>query len=124
MHEFILYSQISVARYHQTCQILAGLTAAQPVDFSQQHLIYQQTKSTGPTISKKAQTAQNARATQLNYHKLVRDCDNGKDAHQWRLRKEEQPEAGFKDVISRTAAETVVTETALERFKLGSEWYR
>lgn len=124
MHEFILYSQIPVARHAQVLQILAGVTAAQPTKFAEQQIVYQQIKSTEPTASKKGQTAQTNRVVQLSYFKLARDCIAPENPSPWKVRKEEQPVAGLKDVISRSVAVHVATEAELERFKQGSEWYR
>lgn len=124
MHEFLLYSQISASRHEQVLQVLAGITAAQPIKFSEQQVVYQQTKSAQTTAAKKGQTAQPARAAQLGYYKLVRDCSGEKEPGQWRFRKEEQPYAAVNDAISRSVAEKVAAEPELERFKQDSEWYR
>jgi mediator of RNA polymerase II transcription subunit 18 len=124
MHESILYAQIPAARHKQVLHVLAGVTATQPIDFSEQHLVYQQTKNAEFTAPKKGQAAQPNRAAQLSYYKLIRDCSAQEDPKPWRVRKEEQPEAGVKDVISRTVGERMATEENLERFKLGSEWYK
>lgn len=124
MHEFLLYSQIPSHRHNQVLQILAGLTAAQPINFSEQQIIYQQTRSTQTPAARKGNTTQATRLTQLSYCKLVRDCTAEDEAGPWKIRKEEQPQAGLSDVISRNVVETTPTEADLERFKVGSEWYR
>ena len=124
MHESLLYSQIPAVRHNQVLHILAGVTATQPIDFSEHHLVYQQLKNAESTAPKKGQAAQANRTAQLSYYKLIRDCSVEEEPKPWRLRKEEQPEAGVKDVISRSVGERAATEEDLERFKLGSEWYK
>jgi mediator of RNA polymerase II transcription subunit 18, fungi type len=124
MHEFLLYSQIPAARHEQVLQILAGITAAQPIKFSEQHVVYQQIKGAQTAAPKKGQAAQLPRAAQLSYCKLVRDCSQVRDSGPWKIRKEEQPFAGVNDAISRTVAEHVGDEAELERFQPESEWYR
>lgn len=124
MHEFILYSQISAARHDQVLQILAGVTAAQPIDFSEQHVIYQQTKSAHATAGKKGQAAQPPRMAQLSYFKLVRNLSSDGEPSNWRVRKEEQPYAGVNDALSRSVTEHSASKAELERFKPESEWYR
>ena len=71
MHEFLLYSQVPAARHVQVLQILAGITAAQPIKFSEQHVVYQQLKATQTASTKKTQATPIARGAQLNYCKLV-----------------------------------------------------
>ena len=124
MHEFLLYSQIPAARHEQVLQILAGITAAQPIKFSEQHVVYQQIKSAQTAAVKKGQAAQLPRGAQLSYAKLVRDCPEDGESSPWKVRKEEQPLAGVNDAISRTVAEHVAGEAELERFSPDSEWYR
>lgn len=124
MHEFILYSQIPPGRHDQVLQILAGIAAAQPIKFSEQHVVYQQIKSTQPAAVKKGQTSQLQRAVQLSYYKLVRDCLDNTELGPWKVRKEEQPLAGIQDAISRTVGEHTASEGELERYKPDSEWYR
>lgn len=124
MHEYMLFSQVPAVRQGQVLQILAGITAAQPVDFHEQHAVFQQIKPSGINAPKKGQQAQAARAPQLIYHRLVRDCTQEGNPGPWKLRKEEQPEPGVKDLISRVVSEQVTTEADLERFKTGSEWYK
>ena len=53
MHEFALYAQIPAAREKQVLNILAGLTASQPVAICEQILLYAQTKVPEATVSKK-----------------------------------------------------------------------
>lgn len=124
MHEYMLFSQVSTTRHDQVLQILAGVTAAQPVDFHEQHVVYQQIKASGVNATKKGQQTQATRAPQLTHHKLVRDFDQQENLGPWKLRKEEQPEPGVKDLISRVISEQVTTDADLERLKTGSEWYK
>lgn len=60
MYELILHAQISSTRHEQVLQILAGVTAMQPVDFSEQVLIFQKLKSAETAAaSKKKASGQN-----------------------------------------------------------------
>ena len=68
MYELILHSQIPFTRHKQVQQMLAGVTATQPVAISEQVLLFQQLKSaeSGATNSKKgALTGQNAAVQRL-----------------------------------------------------------
>lgn len=70
MYELMLHSQIPYTRHNQVQQILAGVTATQPIAISEQVLLFQQIKSAEPgaTNSKKgALTGQNAAAQRLRY---------------------------------------------------------
>jgi mediator of RNA polymerase II transcription subunit 18, fungi type len=125
MHEYILFSQVSVARHDQVLQILAGITASQPTEIFEQHLIYQQLKPSATTTSKKTQPGkqqQVAQAQQLTYHKLVRSVLNGEG--QWLFRAETTPQPGVSDMISRQVTEHIVTNGELERFRQGNGWYK
>lgn len=125
MYEFKLYSQVEAARHDQVCQILAGVTAMQPVTIREQTLIYQQLKQIGTANSKKTGAKPQQQVQKLSYHKLVRDLDSDNNAaSEWRLRIEDVPEAGVKNVISQPVSERALSKDELERFKDGSEWYR
>lgn len=124
MHEFILYSQVPGSRYSQVLNILAGVTASQPVNVSEQTLVYQQLKVTEPTGPRKGQTNKGPQTQRLSNHKLVRDLGSGDEVSSWRLRVEEVPEAGVKLVTSRSVLERDSTGADLERFWPNSGWYQ
>ena len=116
MHEFILYSQVPASRHEQVLNILAGVTASQPVNISEQCLIYKQLKVATSVVPKKG-SARQAPPSQLSHPKLIRQ-----GTAEWKLRMEEVPEPGVKNVISRTVVERDIVEAQLERFEPRSEW--
>ncbi|EMC97316.1 hypothetical protein BAUCODRAFT_446689 [Baudoinia panamericana UAMH 10762] len=128
MQEFTIYSQIPPARHQQVLNILAGVTAAQPVEVNEQTLIYQQAKpppgATGGTGAKKvAPAAKKTAAQSLTFQKLIRNLTHGGNAP-WLLRVEETPQPGVQNLISRSVNELVANSDVLERFREGSGWYR
>ena len=127
MHVFSLYSQIEASRYNQVLQILAGVTASHPIQISEQALVYQQLKLPDVPRDKRTQVKQPT-ATRPTYHKLVRDLNDWKGYHTdptpWRLRKEETPEPGVKNVISQKITEKPLNDKELEPFQESSAWYR
>lgn len=127
MHEFALYSQVEASRYEQVLQILAGITASQPVKISEQTLVYQQLRLPDVPANKRAPAKQSL-PTRLAYHKVIRDLNPGNSTTtapgQWKRRVEETPEAGVKNVISQTVAERDLGDKDLEPFQAGSPWYR
>ena len=98
----------------------------QPVKIREQTLIYQQLKQADSTTSKKTQAKQAAPAQKLNYHKLLRDLNPDTDdaTSEWRLRVDQVPEAGVKDVISQPFSEREISGGELQKFREGSEWYK
>ena len=100
MQEYILYSQIPASRLDQVLHILAGVTASQPVNISEQCLIYQQLKSADNFFAKKGQVKQPQQSQRLYHHKLVRDIEGANTDGSWRLRMEEAPDAGVKNVCT------------------------
>ena len=124
MHEFILYSQVAASRHSQVTNILAGITASQPVNVSEQILVYQQLKMADATGPRKGHAKQGVPVQQPSHHKLVRSMDNGGRASEWQLRLEEVPEPGIKSVTSRTVLEREAAGADLERFGVDSGWYK
>ncbi|WPH01069.1 Hypothetical protein R9X50_00390400 [Acrodontium crateriforme] len=126
MHELLLFTQIPASRHDQVLHVLAGVTAAQPIECREQNLIYMQTKLADVAVSKKAPNKQAPPAQRLSYRKLFRDLPNGVDGHAgpWKLRAEELPEAGITHVLSRPVAENVIDPTELEKFRGASIWYK
>lgn len=133
MHEYRLYNTIPAARKIQVLKIFAGITASQPVPINQQILIYQQLKAETAPAFKKGQTKPTTgpgQQARLNHVKLVRDVQGGsekgerEDVGKWRLREEAIPDPAMKTVISQAVVERELDETAAEKFKPGSEWYR
>lgn len=120
MQKFALYAQIPVSRQKQVLNILSGVTAQQPVDIHEQHLIYRQTKLANTVSSKKGATKQTTPKQELTYHRLSRDI-NLSDS--WILHIEQVPESGVKDVISQRISQQPLTSEDLARFHEGSEWY-
>lgn len=53
MHEYILHSQIPKAREQQVVNILAGVTASQPVPVCEQTLVFAQLKLQEAAVSRK-----------------------------------------------------------------------
>ncbi|KAK4549779.1 hypothetical protein LTR36_005080 [Oleoguttula mirabilis] len=126
MHEFLLYSQIPVARHEQVLHILAGVCAAQPTSMCQQHLIYQQLKVADAASKKGASAKQQSAQTQRpSYHKLLRDISSG-DGEQsaWTFRAEDVPLPGMQAVISRPVEERVLDHAELEKFREGGSRYK
>ena len=129
MHVFILFANVSLLERDQKLQILAGLTAMQPVKVYERHLIYQQLKTTSAPINKKGANSAPTQAQKLGYHKLRQDLrslvsDERSGSTQWVLRVETTPEPGVKNVIARGALERALQDSELERFRAGSEWYK
>ena len=129
MHEFLLFAHVPLLERDQKLQILAGLTAMQPVKVQERHLIYQQRKTTFAAVSKKGANNAAVQAPKLGYHKLRQDLrspvgDELTASSNWTLRAETTPEPGVKNVISRAVSERVLQNPDLERFGAGSEWYR
>ena len=129
MHELLLFAHVSLLERDQKLQILAGLTAMQPVKVYERHLIYQQIKSSSVPNNKKGANNAPAQAQKLSYHKLRQDLrllvnDELSASTSWILRVETTPEPGVKNVISRGALERALQDSELERFRAGSEWYK
>lgn len=136
MHEYRLYTTIPTTRKTQVLNILAGITASQPVSITHQTLIYQQLKAETAPAFKKGQTKPTAgpgqQQARLNHVKLVRDVkaegssDDGKDhgAGKWRVREEAIPDPAMKAVTSQAVVERELDDASMEKFKSGSEWYR
>lgn len=134
MHEYRLYSQIPAPRRTQVLNILAGITASQPVPITQQVLIYQQLKpdtNTGAPASKKGQakpTGPPGQQARLSYVKVVRDIGEGDggsgEAWKWRLREEGLPDPAAKTVTSAAVAERELDESDMTRFRPGSETHK
>lgn len=125
MYELILHSQVAAPRQNQVLQILAGITAMQPVQITEQVLIYQQLKAAGTTTANKKKAAnQTNSAPRLRYDKLVRHIEIPSSSGEWKLLREETPDAGVKDANARTVSEKAVSEDQMARFQSGSEWYR
>ena len=129
MHEFLLFALVPLLERDQKLQILAGLTAMQPVKVYERQLIYQQLKTTSAPINKKGAKNTPAQAQKLGYHKLRQNLqsllsDELSPSGKWTLRVETTPEPGVKNVISRAVAERALQDSDLERFGAGSEWYK
>lgn len=124
MYELILHAQVAAARQNQVLQILAGITAMQPVDIREQCLIYQQLKPAAATNVKKGAFNQSVAQQRLRYHKLSRDIENASSPSPWKLVVAETPDAGMKDANARTVVESVLDPATLERFQPGSGWYK
>jgi len=124
MHSLALYSQVPASRRDQILNILAGVTASQPVPIHEQHLVYLQLQLANNPISKKAPMKQSAQNQRPLYHKLIREIHAGDGPVHWRLLVEDIPEPGIKDVISRTATEALMNENDLARFRRGSTLYK
>nr|POF14207.1 mediator of rna polymerase ii transcription subunit 18 [Quercus suber] len=129
MQEYVLYTIIPARRHDQTLNILAGMTAMQPVPICEQHLVYAQLKHhTEKGTAKKITSKSGIQANNnkpLLYRHLIRslsfacECQDGSGA--WRLRAEDIPEAGSKIVISRSVIDEAITDAGLETFRGGSE---
>lgn len=127
MQEFLLYSQIPATRRDQVLNILAGISAAQPISICEQHLIYQQLKVADTATSKRGVTVKqySTQAQRPSYHKLVRDISAG-DGKQgvWTFRAEDLPQPGVQAVTSRAFEERMLDHSGLEKFREGGSWYR
>ncbi|CAK4027793.1 hypothetical protein B0A54_01286 [Lecanosticta acicola] len=122
MHEYLLYSQIPATRESQVLQLLAGVTAAQPVDVYEQTLIYAQQKIPEVAVNKKTKQPQQKRDP--THHKLVRDISPTNLAPgPWRIRIEETPEPGVQTLLSRGVTERVAENADLDHLK-SSDWYQ
>ena len=121
MHAYFLYSQVERTRHKQVLEVLTAVTESQPVNISEHYLLYKQLKS-ADAASKKAAKQTTAAQRQLTYHKLVRDVHHS-DPSDWKLLIEEQPDAGVKDIISRTISESEPSQEELQRFQESSGWY-
>jgi mediator of RNA polymerase II transcription subunit 18 len=53
MHELVSYSQLQALREEQVLNILAGVTGTQPVEISEQRLIFAQVKVPEVAVNKK-----------------------------------------------------------------------
>lgn len=132
MHEYRLYTTVPSPRQNQVLNILAGITASQPVAITQQVLIYQQLKPDSASLpaSKKGQvraaTPGALQQQRLNYVKVVRDVDAALEhsgeskAGKWRLREEGLPDPAAKTVISQSVAERELEEAEKVKFTPGS----
>lgn len=126
--EYILFAPVSSRRHDQVLNILAGVTAMQPVPVCEQHLVYAQIKHIEKGAVKKTAAGKPVIHTsnrQLVYRQLIRDvpfeCNAQDSAGTWRLRAEDLPEAGSKTFISRSVTETTPTDVELENFRGGSD---
>lgn len=124
MYELILHAQVAAARQNQILQILAGITAMQPVSIHEQCLVYQQLKPTQGAGARKGAQSQPVTQQRLRYHKLNRDIENASSPSPWKLVIAETPDAGMKEVNARTVIESTLDSVMLERFQSGSSWYR
>ena len=96
----------------------------QPVAIREQVLVYRQLKLTPTPASKKGQAKPQAQP-KLSYHKLIRDLNvKEKESLEWKLRMEQVPDSGVKNVISQPVSERVLEDGELDRFHAGSEWYK
>lgn len=124
MYELILHSQIAASRQNQVLQILAGITAMQPVDIREQSLVYQQLKPTQTNNAKKGAASQAGTQQRLRYHKLTRNIEDTSSPSPWKLVVAETPDAGMKEVNARSISEGALDPANFERFQPGSGWYK
>ncbi|KAK4496732.1 hypothetical protein PRZ48_012715 [Zasmidium cellare] len=102
MHEYILHAQLPVVRGRQVLNILAGVTASQPVPIREQHLILADRKEQ-PVVSKKPkQQPKQPQYRQLVRHVAFKD-DGSLDTGPWQLRSEQTPDPGMPNFTSRHA---------------------
>jgi len=124
MHEFSLYSQVASTRHMQVLNILAGVTASQPINISEQCLVYQQLKPDTVVAARKAPIKPANKDRDLLFVKLVRTTNSGEEPGKWRLRTEALPDAAAKTVTSRLVTEKLLEDTELEQFRPESTRYK
>lgn len=134
MHEYLLFSQIPRSRYEQVTDILTGISGSSPVEYSEQHLIYQPLKLPEIKTSKKNPKATPASTQQRpSIQHVVRDLpkrtpetlsnSKGKAAvnddtdSNWMIRIAEVPEPGIPGLISRAAREAPLQSDDAERLR-------
>lgn len=116
MQDLLLYSQVPVNRHKHLLQVLAGVTASQPTQTLEQHLVFEQLKL--PAVSKKTQPNISQRRT---YQHLVRDQDA---VPTWRHRTADVPDPGLKQIISQSVKEITLSGPDLDAFRPASTSYK
>lgn len=123
MHEYRLFSRIPAARYEQVLHILAGVTASEPAEIREQHLVYRPLTSAQPQVPSKASATASRQVQRPTYQKLVRDIRDG-ESRPWVLRVEQVPEPGIDSVISQAVSETMLETNEQSKFRSGSQFFR
>ncbi|KAF2160324.1 hypothetical protein M409DRAFT_60026 [Zasmidium cellare ATCC 36951] len=122
MHEYLLYAQVPVVRGRQVLNILAGVTASQPVPIREEHVVLAELKPE-PAVVKKTKQQQEKQIP--SYRRLVRNVATNPDGSlnpiPWRLRAEQTPDPGMPNFISRQVTQRDVDSAELEK---SQELYR